>query len=65
MSNYIEVGNDWMVDMNHLEHETVFVANISTGISVNLRKTDKGLEVRTFALPDLEAKHFVTVETGE
>lgn len=65
MGSYIEVGEDWMVDTSHLDHDTLFVSDLLGGVSINIRRTKTGIEVRTYLLPDLEAKHFVTVETGE
>jgi len=65
MTTYIEVGEDWMVDTSHLEHDTLFVSDLLAGVSINIRRTKTGIEVRTYLLPDLEPKHFVTVETGE
>ena len=65
MTTYIDIGEDWMVDTSHLEHDTLFVSDLLGGVSINIRRTKTGIEVRTYLLPDLEAKHFVTVETGE
>lgn len=62
---YIQVGEDWLVDMAYLDRDCLFVSDRSKGVSIHLERTEGGVEVRAYALPDVEPKHHITVTRGE